>query len=252
MTSAVLPRPVLADSVTRVLPVTTALVARICDKRQTPELVSWLATNVPVPALGHLKRVKSVQLGDGTALFVLIDLLECVFPALALKPPVEPGGAAPQPGLADTLYAAPVAAGRPLTRRQYTQSAALWPTVFHRDQRLEAHAVMRAVDAVAAAQGGGAWLQPAAPPPPPQPAPAAAPYLCTGYEAFVTREPCVMCAMALLHSRIGRVYYGRRRPDGALGSLCKLHVTEGLNHRFEVFAGLCEELCEQVGGEDGS
>ncbi|KAJ3280629.1 adenosine deaminase, tRNA-specific 3 [Blyttiomyces sp. JEL0837] len=32
-------------------------------------------------------------------------------------------------------------------------------------------------------------------------------YLCSGYDLFITREPCVMCSMALVHSRIRRVYY---------------------------------------------
>ena len=44
--------------------------------------------------------------------------------------------------------------------------------------------------------------------------------------------------MALLHSRVRRVFYHHSNPFcGALGSQYKLHVQQGLNHRFEVYQG---------------
>lgn len=44
-------------------------------------------------------------------------------------------------------------------------------------------------------------------------------YLCTGLDVYVTREPCVMCSMALLHSRVRCVIYEDRNPEaGGLGS----------------------------------
>jgi tRNA-specific adenosine deaminase 3 len=76
--------------------------------------------------------------------------------------------------------------------------------------------------------------------------PKTGPYICTGYDVYVTREPCAMCAMALVHSRVRRVFYGCPSPQGALGTQVKLHTLEGLNHHFEVFAGILEKDCEDV------
>ncbi|KAM6168391.1 putative inactive tRNA-specific adenosine deaminase-like protein 3 [Erethizon dorsatum] len=69
------------------------------------------------------------------------------------------------------------------------------------------------------------------------------PYVCTGYDLYVTREPCAMCAMALVHSRIRRVFYGATSPDGALGTRFRVHARPDLNHRFQVFRGVLENQC---------
>ncbi|XP_055374093.1 probable inactive tRNA-specific adenosine deaminase-like protein 3 [Condylostylus longicornis] len=61
------------------------------------------------------------------------------------------------------------------------------------------------------------------------------PYLCTGYDIYFLKEPCLMCAMALIHSRARRIFFVESTNDGALKTCTKLHTAKGLNHHYEVF-----------------
>ncbi|XP_032672144.1 probable inactive tRNA-specific adenosine deaminase-like protein 3 [Odontomachus brunneus] len=73
------------------------------------------------------------------------------------------------------------------------------------------------------------------------------PYLCTGYWVFLLAEPCPLCAMALLHSRVARIFYGATNPRvGVLGSRAVLHTTPGLNHRYRVWSGILEQECRRT------
>lgn len=61
------------------------------------------------------------------------------------------------------------------------------------------------------------------------------PYLCTGYDIYLWREPCIMCSMALTHSRIRTIFFHEKHPNGAICSLTKLQSVKALNHHFQVF-----------------
>ena len=62
------------------------------------------------------------------------------------------------------------------------------------------------------------------------------PYILSGCTAILVHEPCTMCSMALLHSRIdGVIYMNSNIEYGAMGSICFLHSMDSLNHRFPVF-----------------
>ena len=67
-------------------------------------------------------------------------------------------------------------------------------------------------------------------------------YRLGGCDIYVTLEPCVMCAGAILHARIARLVYAARDPKtGACGSVAHLFADARLNHHTSVAGGILAE-----------
>ena len=69
-------------------------------------------------------------------------------------------------------------------------------------------------------------------------------YRLTGCTLYVTLEPCLMCAGAMIHARIGRLVFGAYDSKrGAVNSVTHAFETRGLNHQLEVCGGVLEQDC---------
>jgi tRNA(adenine34) deaminase len=67
-------------------------------------------------------------------------------------------------------------------------------------------------------------------------------YRLGGCEIYVTLEPCIMCAGAILHARIARLVYAARDPKtGACGSVSDPFADARLNHHTSVVGGVMAE-----------
>src|SRR6058998_4111466 len=69
----------------------------------------------------------------------------------------------------------------------------------------------------------------------------------TDCDLYVTKEPCAMCAGALVHTRIRRVIFGCTDPAaGAGGSVMNLLQMPALNHRCDIAAGVLQDECAAI------
>ncbi len=61
---------------------------------------------------------------------------------------------------------------------------------------------------------------------------------------YVTLEPCLMCAGAIIHARIGTVVYGAHdEKTGAVSSLYRVLSDNRLNHQPQIISGILQEEC---------
>jgi tRNA(adenine34) deaminase len=72
-------------------------------------------------------------------------------------------------------------------------------------------------------------------------------YRLTDTTLYVTLEPCVMCAGAIVHARVRRLVFGAwDARAGAAGSITNVFTLPGLNHRVDVFGGVLMEECARL------
>jgi len=72
-------------------------------------------------------------------------------------------------------------------------------------------------------------------------------YRLAGTELYVTIEPCVMCAGAIIHARVERVIFGARDPKcGAVVSLYRILDDKRLNHQVKITEGILKDECGEI------
>jgi tRNA(adenine34) deaminase len=66
-------------------------------------------------------------------------------------------------------------------------------------------------------------------------------------DLYVTKEPCVMCAGALVHVRVRRLIFGcADTRSGAAGGMINLLQHPGLNHHCEITSGVLQNECASI------
>jgi tRNA(adenine34) deaminase len=69
----------------------------------------------------------------------------------------------------------------------------------------------------------------------------------TDCDLYVTKEPCIMCAGALIHARVHRVIFGcADDKGGAAGSVLNVLQMPTLNHRCDISSGVMQNECAAI------
>ena len=72
-------------------------------------------------------------------------------------------------------------------------------------------------------------------------------YRLPGATLYVTLEPCIMCAGAMLYARVDRIVYGAADPKtGAAGSVLDVFSSKQINHQTVIEGGMMAEQCGQL------
>ncbi|PKI55067.1 hypothetical protein CRG98_024533 [Punica granatum] len=211
---------------------TVDVVASPIDPKFANAIVRRLNQVAPLENLRHVKRVQKKCLEGGKA---ELSVVLCIVPdngdLRGMPPDVQELISSYQLSTFTTKvckYAA-------LSKEEWEAQCKLWPTSYHpptynisgitgfsEDDSRSVFSFMKY--AVELATSGNEW------------GPLEKPYLCTGYDIYLAWEPCVMCAMALVHQRIRRIFYAFPNASaGALGSVQRLQGEKSLNHHYAVF-----------------
>ena len=69
----------------------------------------------------------------------------------------------------------------------------------------------------------------------------------TDCDLYVTKEPCIMCAGALVHARVRRVIFGcKDERAGAAGSILNVLQMRTLNHQCDISSGVLRNDCATI------
>ncbi|CAD7923684.1 unnamed protein product [Amoebophrya sp. A120] len=144
---------------------------------------------------------------------------EIRFPAVVLDVPPKESAVAPRPAQTPAT-AAPENNKRTNPYRVFQ----IYQNDKTKSHPLKSHAVVRACDAIGRSLG---HVQ--------RSTTSGEQYLCVNAEVFLRREPCVMCAMALIHSRVSTVVFQQKdRSFGGFGGALSLHREGKLNHQVKI------------------
>ncbi|VDN52510.1 unnamed protein product [Dracunculus medinensis] len=225
-------RPVLAhDIMNEEIPLTEFFVLNVIEKKKLGEILKYLP-QMPTWA-NHLKRIKSGNVLIQPLSFPIDEILRLKLINVF--------------GEIFTFERVLVPSRKPITRQQFTWAKQRWPVEFHPNKNVEAmlngtffdkkqqkEIINFFLEAEKVGNGGPGCLmvdlegkvvaksntlQ----------------YLGTGFDVYLTEEPCSMCAMALVHFRVSRVFFCRRIPKGALESSWRIQEEKRINHHYQVF-----------------